>query len=113
MTGNDYQHQAARTAPNGCVFEQLSNYAFGLVGESGELIDHLKKVLYHGHPVNKPKIREEAGDVLWYLANLLREFGIEMDEVMAGNIEKLKLRYPNGFSPERSRNRKASGDDGW
>ena len=36
-----------------------------------------------------------------------------MDEVMGGNIKKLKRRYPEGFSPERSRNRKASGDDGW
>lgn len=113
MTGNEYQKQAARTAPNTCMFERLANYGFGLVGESGELIDHLKKVLYHDHPVNKPLIREEAGDVLWYLANLLSEFGISMDEVMGGNIKKLKRRYPNGFSPERSRNRKASGDDGW
>jgi len=95
------------------MFEQLVNYCFGLMGEVGELLDHIKKVLFYGHPVNKPLIREEAGDVLWYLANLLRELGIEMDEVMAGNIEKLKLRYPNGFSPERSRNRKASGDDEW
>jgi NTP pyrophosphatase (non-canonical NTP hydrolase) len=105
VTGDTYQELAARTAPNGKMTERLANYGFGLVGESGELIDHLKKVLYHGHPANKPMIREEAGDVLWYLANLLSEFDIPLNEVMQGNIDKLKARYPEGFSEERSRNR--------
>lgn len=114
MTGNEYQRLAARTAPKeDSMFEQLVNYCFGLTGEVGELLDHIKKVLFHGHPVNKPLIREETGDILWYLALILLWFGIDLEEVMTGNIEKLKQRYPEGFSSERSRNRKASGDDGW
>jgi NTP pyrophosphatase (non-canonical NTP hydrolase) len=106
MTGNEYQQLAARTAPKDCMRERLLNYCLGLVGEAGELIDHVKKVLYHGHPTNKPKVREEAGDMLWYIANILREFDITLDEVMALNIEKLRQRYPEGFSEERSRNRR-------
>ncbi|WP_370636993.1 nucleoside triphosphate pyrophosphohydrolase family protein [Gelria sp. Kuro-4] len=92
--------------------ERLKNYALGLIGETGELVDIIKKVLYHDHPVNKEKIREEAGDVLWYLTGILREFDIDLEGTMAFNIEKLKRRYPEGFDVERSRNREAP-DDGW
>lgn len=112
MTPNEYQQLAARTAPKDCMAERLKNYALGLVGETGELVDLLKKTLYHDHPADKAKIREEAGDVLWYLAGILREFDIDLEGTMVFNIEKLKKRYPDGFDAERSRNREAL-DDGW
>lgn len=113
MTGDEYQQLAGRTASKDSMYESLINYSMGLFGEAGELVDHLKKVLFHGHPANKPLIREEAGDVLWYLANILAEFGITLDEVMEQNIEKLRRRYPNGFELERSRNRATFTDDGY
>lgn len=47
----------------------------------------------------------EAGDLMWYLENLLDYIGISMDEVYKKNIEKLSKRYPNGFSEKDSRER--------
>ncbi len=113
MTGNEYQQLAARTAPKDeCMAERLKNYALGLTGETGELVDALKKILYHDHPVDKAKLAEEAGDAMWYLSNIMREFGIGMDDVMAANIEKLRKRYPEGFDPERSKHRVTLETDG-
>lgn len=40
----------------------------GLVGELGEVMDIIKKIIGHGHPVNKEKLADECGDVFWYIA---------------------------------------------
>lgn len=106
MTGDVYQKLTGRTVPEDCMAERLTNFALGLAGEAGELVDHIKKILYQGHPLNKDLVIEEAGDVLWYIAGILREFDISLSGTMEFNIEKLKKRYPNGFEVSRSINRK-------
>ena len=104
-----YQELAARTENDKLLpSEQLSNYALGLAGETGELVDLFKKVLYHGHPLDRNAIKDEAGDALWYLAMLLRKVGISFEDVARENIGKLRVRYPNGFSENDSLNRKES-----
>jgi NTP pyrophosphatase (non-canonical NTP hydrolase) len=102
---NEYQSLAMRTASNTSPDRLLLNGVMGLCGEAGECIDVVKKHLFQSHELDKDKIADEAGDCLWYLATLASGLGTTLDEIAAGNIEKLRKRYPEGFEPERSVNR--------
>jgi NTP pyrophosphatase (non-canonical NTP hydrolase) len=98
-----YQQLASRTsAPDRSERERLINAALGLAGEAGEVVDTLKKHLTHGHPLHREKLVDEAGDVLWYLAELATVLGVSLAEMAAANIRKLERRYPQGFSTEAS-----------
>lgn len=99
MMFDDYQKEALRTASNK---RKLEVFTLGLVGEAGEVAELVKKHLGHDQPLPREKMVKELGDVLWYLSNLANLLGINLDEVASKNVEKLKLRYPNGFSPEES-----------
>lgn len=105
MKLDEFQNLSTRTLPKKNRFNNLSNYALGLTGESGEVADELKKVIYHGHDLNVDKIKKELGDVLHYVSGLASMLELSLDDVANRNIEKLKKRYPNGFSEEDSRNR--------
>lgn len=83
----------------------LINGVMGLCGESGEVIDLVKKHLAQGHPLDKEKIAKELGDVAWYLAETAYAIGYPLEEILQMNIDKLKIRYPDGFDPEKSMNR--------
>ena len=85
--------------------EVLTNSVMGLCGESGEACDLVKKHLFHGHKLDRDALIKELGDVAWYLAEAATALDIELSEVLERNIEKLKKRYPEGFSEERSINR--------
>lgn len=102
MTPNEYQDLAMRTAGND---DLVTNGILGLNGEAGELADLLKKCLFQGHEFDYDKVIEELGDVLWYCAILAEGMCIDLEDVMKMNIDKLKKRYPEGFSSERSINR--------
>lgn len=104
MKLNEYQEISTRTA-NKHDYE-LANYGLGIAGEAGEVAELVKKAVFHGHDIPKEKIKKELGDVLWYLSNIARLAGMTLEEVATANIEKLMERYPNGFSKERSINRK-------
>lgn len=84
---------------------ELLNAALGLSDEAGEFSGHLKKVLFHGHKLNLTDFIEEAGDVLWYLAQAAKAIGITLEEIGERNIEKLKIRYPEKFEDHKSINR--------
>lgn len=86
-------------------FDRLCNWVMGAVGESAEIMEHLKKVVFHDHPIDTELIEEEVGDALWYLAILCEECGISLGEAARKNIAKLTKRYPNGFSEADSINR--------
>ena len=103
MTGNKYQRLAMRTATHKC--RRAANAALGLTGEAGELADEVKKCLYQGREWNPAKIIEELGDVLWYVALMADLMAVPLDFVMEHNIDKLRKRYPDGFSFEASEER--------
>ena len=106
MTINEYQKLAMVTKnPELSDRELLINSVMGLCGESGEVIDLVKKHVSHGHPLNREKLIDELGDVAWYLAECATVLDVTLEEVLERNIEKLKKRYPEGFSTERSINR--------
>lgn len=103
MELNDYQQLASRTAnPHE---GELVNYGLGIAGEAGEVAELVKKAVFHGHHIDKDEVAKELGDVLWYLSQLARLAGLELNDIAQRNIEKLKRRYPEGFSTERSVNR--------
>ena len=106
MTPNEYQTQAMRWL-NPALSERdtLINGVMGLCGESGEVIDLVKKHLSQGHPLDKEKLKKELGDVAWYLAEAAQGLNVPLSEVLQGNLNKLHGRYPNGFSSERSMHR--------
>lgn len=82
--------------------ELMINAALGLAGESGEVADIIKKALYQSHGINKDEIKKELGDILWYIAEMCEAFDFDMDEVAQCNIDKLKKRYPSGFTVSAS-----------
>lgn len=112
MRLDEYQQLALRTA-NKDLDERgkIANGALGLAGEAGEAADLAKKHLFHGHPLDRDKLRSELGDVLWYVATLADAVGLELGDIAEANIAKLRARYPEGFSEERSRNRPATEAD--
>ncbi|MBQ8788225.1 MAG: nucleoside triphosphate pyrophosphohydrolase family protein [Oscillospiraceae bacterium] len=106
MEINEYQKLAMVTLnKNLDKKEILTNSVMGLCGESGEACDIVKKHLFHGHELDRESLIKELGDVAWYLAEAASALDINLDEVFERNIKKLKKRYPEGFSEERSINR--------
>ncbi len=178
MNIDEYQTLACRTMGDA----SLTTLALGIAGESGEVADLVKKHVGHSHELDREKLKEELGDVLWYVATMARALGcelrdlfpsysfesttncarkraleraatgisasagrvlillndsdgfsigyeesqalerflaqlvlsindacktigVEIEDVAAANIDKLRRRYPDGFSSERSRNR--------
>ena len=106
MTGNAYQKLAMTTLnPDLSKKDMLINAVMGLCGESGEAIDIVKKHLHQGHELDKEKLQKELGDIAWYLAEAATALDMDLEDVLQANIEKLRRRYPEGFSCERSRTR--------
>lgn len=111
MDANEYQYAAGRTL----IAEPDAEYsgeeimlvwnALGLAGEAGEVSDLIKKSVFHRHTLDRAALVKELGDVLWYVAALCTKIGIHMDDVMALNIEKLRQRYPAGYSSEASKHK--------
>lgn len=100
---DEYQREGARTVPPEGI--PLHIITLGLAGEAGEIADLVKKILGHQHEPDFGKLAEELGDLLWYCARLADFLEFDLGAVAAANIEKLKRRYPDGFDPERSKNR--------
>ena len=106
MQVNEYQDLAMRTLnPELNKRDVLINSVMGLCGESGEAIDIVKKWMAHGHELDKAHLAKELGDIAWYLAEAATALDLDLEDILTANIEKLKNRYPDGFSCERSRTR--------
>ena len=108
MTVNEYQ-KLAMTTLNPALEKKdvLINGVMGLCGESGEAIDIVKKHLAQGHPLDREKLIKELGDIAWYLAETATALDVNLEEVLQGNIEKLRRRYPEGFDTAHSLHREA------
>lgn len=108
MNLKEYQKLARRTMRKSVPKEdrrELSIAGLGLAGESGEVIELLKKYIGHGHLLDLDRVEKELGDVLWYLSAIATLCNLNLDYIAKLNIDKLRERYPEGFSEERSRNR--------
>ncbi|HTK05992.1 MAG TPA: nucleoside triphosphate pyrophosphohydrolase family protein [Ktedonobacteraceae bacterium] len=110
MEITEYVREVHRTCSITEPRDLLTISALGIGGEAGEVVDHLKKVLYHGHDLDTNALCKEIGDLLWYLILLCETTGLTLDEVMQANVEKLRKRYPEGFDRQRSLNREPEGE---
>lgn len=112
MTPNEYQKLAARTLidrPDAQYTDKqlmLVWCAVGLGGESGEVLEVVKKGVFHQHGVDEAKLRKEIGDAQWYLSAICTVMGWQLEGIMAENIAKLEARYPNGYNSDASKNRR-------
>ena len=106
MKINEYQKLAMRTLnPEIEKKELILNASMGLCGESGEVIDLVKKHLFQGHDLDKEVLIKELGDVAWYLAEAATALNVDLSEILEKNIKKLENRFPDGFNSNRSINR--------
>lgn len=77
---------------------------YGLCTEAGEISEAFLKATETGK-FDEVNLKEEAGDLLWYLAMLFRELDTDFDEVASTNINKLKARFPEKFTQDKAYNR--------
>ena len=98
LSFEEYQRLAMVTCKDyDNIREAYANIGLGLAGESGEVVDIIKKYLVAGKEIDKNHLVEELGDVMWYIAEACKFFDLSMQEIARVNIEKMAKRYPNGF----------------
>ena len=94
----------------GANIERLLTAAVGISAEGGEFMEIVKKIIFQGKPWNddnREHLIIELGDVCWYVMQACMALGVSLDEVVEGNVDKLKKRYPGGdFDVHYSENRK-------
>jgi NTP pyrophosphatase (non-canonical NTP hydrolase) len=95
----DYQRLSRRTAeyPREAW---LAYPALGLAGEAGEVAEHAKKAIRDDAgsitEERRAAMAKELGDVLWYVAQLASELGLELEDIAQGNLDKLLSRQRRG-----------------
>jgi NTP pyrophosphatase (non-canonical NTP hydrolase) len=93
----------------GSNIHRLLTAAVGISAEGGEFMEIVKKMVFQGKPWddhNREHLVIELGDVMWYVMQACMALNITLDDVIAGNVEKLKKRYPGGeFDVYKSENR--------
>ena len=103
---NDYETRAlSKVNYSLTTNERLLEGAMGLCGETGEVVDIIKKYMWQGHSLNLQHLCEELGDILWYVVDTAEAVGLTLDMIQRKNIEKLDKRYPKGFNSELSQTR--------
>lgn len=90
LTFNEYQEWAATTMGPDADWYMI---ALGVGGETGEVLEVVKKGNRPGKTLDVEHLKEEIGDVLWYLANLATYYDIDLEEAMFDNMDKLEERY--------------------
>lgn len=88
MELNEYQKLAQRTSNTLMQLNKITNGCMGLCGESGKCMDLLKKYKFQGHAIDKDKMIEECGDVLWYVSELASGLGVTLEEVAEKSIKR-------------------------
>ena len=81
---------------------RVNHACLGIATEAGELLSLVEKWIYYGQELDQTGLKEEAGDVLWYLAQLCNACGWSLESVMEANVAKLCTRYPEKYSDERA-----------
>ena len=99
----DFQAMNQRLQNDGS--KRLLHAGFGLSTEAGEFLDALKKHIFYGKELDRVNLREELGDLFWYMAIACDELDVPFEALMQRNIEKLKARYGEKFSEEKAEKR--------
>jgi len=105
-----YEHLRIVETTTGVNLALLLTGAIGIASEGGEFSEIVKKCVFQGKPLNdetKFHAKRELGDIMWYWINSCRALGLDPNEVVEENVNKLKARYPSGeFDVHYSENRK-------
>jgi NTP pyrophosphatase (non-canonical NTP hydrolase) len=100
MRISDYQELSRRTATYPGAGDNIVYPTLGLAGEAGEVAEKVKKLLRDDDGVMNDERREalagELGDVLWYVAQVATEAGLDLEEIAQGNLDKLLSRQRRG-----------------
>ena len=89
-------------------YGRLDHAVTGLTGEAGEVADVWKKIKFMGLEYNeesRQKMIKELGDVCWYLFSIATALEVPVEQIIDGNIEKLKARHPHGYSAQYMKNK--------
>ena len=107
----DFVDRIGELDREGANIERLLTSGVGINAEGGEFLEIVKKMVFQGKPWNKDNRKHliiELGDVMWYVMQACAALDVPIEEVVAGNVEKLKKRYPGGdFDVYHSENRAA------
>jgi NTP pyrophosphatase (non-canonical NTP hydrolase) len=82
--------------------KEILTWGLGIAGEAGDVASCIKKTFAHDND-QREGIKENLGDTLWYTAMICNFFEWDLQEIMEMNLEKLKKRYPQGFTIENAR----------
>ena len=99
-----FEKMTLALAKDGAVIKQeitpeqanLLHMVIGASGEVGELVDAIKKHVIYQKPLDVENVKEELGDLLFYMANLMHSVGLSFEEVLQHNVDKLSVRYSSG-----------------
>lgn len=106
MNFKDYQKRAyGHIKPHDSIDLEKSDWALGLAGESGEVIELIKHNVMHKENIDRFKLAKEISDVLWYCAALATVYGISLDAAAELNLAKLAHRHNGTYNREGSENR--------
>ncbi len=106
MDTKTYQRLSARTAALlGNDTLDLLHMLLGMATELGELSDVYKRYIAYGKEIDLVNVKEELGDLMWYVSNFCTFTGISLGEVLEQNVNKLKVRYPDSFAVANAVNR--------
>jgi len=104
MDFTTYQKLALRTESHPRL-PRITHSLMWMVTEVAEMMDNLKKHVNYNQPIDYANLKEELWDLMRYIAAFCDATGISLDEAMEANIEKLKIRYPDGFSDIKAEKR--------
>lgn len=104
----DYIRHALKTESIGFHVEgkeRLLHAGIGLATESGEFLGAIKKSVFYGKEIDTVNLKEELGDILWYMAIAMDALETDFETEMEKNIKKLKARYGEKFSSDLAEKR--------
>lgn len=106
MKLNDYAKWTINTcAKLETTNDDINHMLFGMMTEVGELVDVFKKNMAYKKEIDWFNVGEELGDLMFYIACFCRITGLDLEDVIDRNVEKLEARYPEKFTEYRANNR--------
>ncbi len=100
MLLRDYQARSRHTAAYPDAGDNIVYPTLGLAGEAGEVAEKVKKLLRDDGGVlsdeRRAALGAELGDVLWYVAQVATEAGLDLEALAQANLDKLASRAQRG-----------------
>lgn len=106
MEIQEYQEKSSRTLSilDSNISDNI-HMSLGLITESAEIADVFKKKLAYNKEIDWINIKEEVGDLMFYIANICNINGWDLRDILDTNIAKLKVRYPDKYTDDKAINR--------